>query len=376
MKIAIIGSRGIPAKYGGFETFAEGLSTRLVKNGFEITVTCEYEPLESRISRFNDVKLEYFPFKPPENYLLRMFYENLSDIYFLIKLTRHSDLIYFLGIEVGFFLFIPRLLKHNIRLLVNIDGVMWKRTKFNQFARFLLNLNHYFATVFANTIITDAEGMKNYVPDRYKGKTVYIAYGVTSPEIVPWSNDNLRNLGNHRGLTDISPSKYWLVVARLEPENNIHTIVDAFSKSKSKLPLIVIGDYTNANYQRVIDNIVEDNSNIIFLGSVYDLKLLDMLRQNCFAYIHGHSVGGTNPSLIEAMIMRNIILAHDNEFNREVCGDSGVYFASVDDLINKLFLIENNFSTYAGLKEELHQRAKEKYSWNDIADKYRELFNE
>ena len=99
-----------------------------------------------------------------------------------------------------------------------------------------------------------------------------------------------------------------------------------------------------------------------FLGSVYDLKLLDMLRQNCFAYIHGHSVGGTNPSLIEAMIMRNIILAHDNEFNREVCGDSGVYFASVDDLINKLFLIENNFSTYAGLKEELHQRAKEKYS--------------
>jgi rhamnosyltransferase len=116
MRIAIIGSRGIPAKYGGFETFAEGLSTRLVKNGFEITVSCEYEPLESRIAEFNDVKLEYFPFKPPKNYFLRMFYENLSDIYFLIKLTRSHDLIYFLGIEVGFFLFIPKLIKNDIKL--------------------------------------------------------------------------------------------------------------------------------------------------------------------------------------------------------------------------------------------------------------------
>jgi rhamnosyltransferase len=371
MRIAIIGSRGIPAKYGGFETFAEGLSTRLVKNGFEITVSCEYEPLESRIAEFNDVKLEYFPFKPPKNYFLRMFYENLSDIYFLIKLTRSHDLIYFLGIEVGFFLFIPKLIKNDIKLLVNIDGLMWKRTKFNKFARFLLKLNHYFATVFANTIITDAEEMKNYIPDIYKNKAVYIPYGVELPKLIPWTNKKVKNYDK---IKDISTNNYWLVVARLEPENNISTIIDAYSKFTTKLPLIVIGEYTSDKYKKQIDRIAENSDNIIFLGSIYDLTTLDMLRQNCFAYIHGHSVGGTNPSLLEAMIMKNIIIAHDNEFNREVCGDLGIYFTDVDDLINKLDLIENNFSSYIKLKEELHDRAKEKYSWKDINNNYIKLF--
>ena len=372
MRIAIIGSRGIPAKYGGFETFAEGLSTRLVKNGFEITVSCEYEPLESRITMFNGVKLEYFPFKPPENYFLRMIYENLSDIYFLIKLTRKYDLIYFLGIEVGFFLFIPRLLKKNTRLLVNIDGVMWKRTKFDKFARFLLKINHYFATAFANTIIADAEEMKNYVPNRYKNKAVYISYGISTPKIIPWSDENLQNYDK---IKDISPNNYWLVVARLEPENNISTIIDAFSKSRTKLPLLVIGEYTSDNYQKKIDRIAKNCDKIIFLGSIYNLELLDMLRQNCFGYIHGHTVGGTNPSLLEAMIMKNIIITHDNEFNREVCGDFGVYFSNVIDLKNKINMVENNYQEYLFIKEEVFNKVKKEYSWNKIINEYESIFS-
>ena len=375
MRIAILGSRGIPAKYGGFETFAEGLSTRLVKNGFEITVSCEYEPLESRIPEFNGVKLEYFPFKPPKSYLLRMFYENLSDIYFLIKLTRSHDLIYFLGIEVGFFLFIPKLLKNNIRLLVNIDGVMWKRTKFNNFARFLLKINHYFATIFADTIITDAKEMKNYVPDIYKNKAVYIPYGINIPKQITWSNERAQNLENYNKIKDISPDNYWLVVARLEPENNISIIIDAFSKSKTSLPLIIIGEFSSDKYKRQLNRIVEKNNNIIFLGSIYNLNMLNMLRQNCFAYIHGHTVGGTNPSLLEAMIMKNIIIAHDNEFNREVCGNFGVYFKDVDDLKNKIDLIEKDSSSYLKLKEEVYHRVRKEYSWKNISSKYAKLFD-
>ena len=302
-----------------------------------------------------------------------MFYENLSDIYFLIKLTRKHDIIYFLGIEVGFFLFITKLMKNNIRLLVNIDGLMWKRTKFNKFARFLLKINHYFATAFANTIIADAEEMKNYIPKNYKNKSVYIPYGISKPKLIPWSNESLKNYDK---IKNISPNNYWLVVARLEPENNISTIIDAFSKSRTKLPLIVIGEYTSDKYQKQVDSIVEQNNNIIFLGSIYDKKILDMLRQNCYVYIHGHTVGGTNPSLLEAMIMKNIIIAHDNKFNREVCGTFGVYFRNVDDLKDKVDLIENNFSSYIRLKEELHHRAMEKYSWKDISNEYIKLFKE
>ncbi|MGP8024376.1 MAG: DUF1972 domain-containing protein [Methanobacterium sp.] len=375
MRIAILGSRGIPAKYGGFETFAEGLSSRLVENGYEITVSCEYQPLNSRINEFNGVKLEYFPLKAPKSYLLRMFYENLSDIYFLIKLTRNHDLIYFLGTEVGFFLFIPKLLKSNIRLLVNIDGVMWKRTKFNKFARFLLKINHYFATVFANTIITDAKEMKNYVPDFYKNKAVYIPYGINIPKNIPWSKEIMKNLNNYDKIKNISPNNYWLIVARLEPENNISMAIDAFSESKTELPLIIIGEFTSEKYRKQLYGITENCNNIVFMGSIYDINMLNMLRQNCFAYIHGHTVGGTNPSLLEAMIMKNIIIAHDNEFNREVCGNSGIYFKDANELKDKLELIENDFSQYLKLKEDAYHRVKEEYSWNEINGKYMKLFD-
>ncbi len=130
--------RGIPAKYGGFETFAHGLSTRLVKKNYDITVSCEYEPEESRFKDFHGVKLIYFPIKPPKSYFIRKFYETLFDVYFLIKLATKNDIIYFLGTEVGIFLFIPKILKRNIKLLVNIDGVMWKRTKYNKLEQLIL----------------------------------------------------------------------------------------------------------------------------------------------------------------------------------------------------------------------------------------------
>ena len=377
MKVAIIGCRGIPAKYGGFETFAQGLTENLVKNGYDITVSCEYEPVQSRKDDYKGAKLEYFPIKPPKNYFLRKVYENISDIYFLIKLSRKHQLIYFLGIEVGMFLFIPKILNRHATVLVNIDGVMWQRSKFNLMERWLLKINHDMATVFADKIIVDAQAMKNYVNEKYLDKTSYLSYGIDVPKRVTWNGEALETLKSYTSM-DISPGNYYLVIARLEPENNIHMIVDAFVQAEIDIPLLVVGDFTSEEYKYEIKAIAEEysESKVVFLGSVYDQKLLNMLRQNCGAYIHGHSVGGTNPSLLEAAISKNIIIAHDNQFNREVCGTSAVYFKNEIDLSRKIRSVYKHQQSYIKLKDDSYHRVKNNYLWERITEGYISLFSE
>lgn len=366
MKIVIIGSRGIPAKYGGFETFADGLSTRLAKKGYDITVSCEYEDPKTRKSCYNGVKLCHFPIKPPKSYFLRKFYENLSDIYFLLKLTKKNDIVYFLGTEVGIFLFIPKLLKRDIKLMVNIDGVMWKRTKFNKLERWLLKFNHYFATKFADIIIADAEEMKKYVDPKYRKKAVFIPYGVEEPEAVEWDIKKLKKLESFSNI-NLYKDKFWLVVARLEPENNILTIVKGFSNANSQYPLVIVGDFTSKKYENKIRSITSECSNIHLVGSIYNLELLNMLRQNNFAYIHGHTVGGTNPSLLEAMIMKNIIVAQDNGFNREVLGDCGIYFKNSKELEDQIEFVETHFKSF---KNKVYKHVQKYYLWKNITDDY------
>ncbi|MEN6328761.1 MAG: DUF1972 domain-containing protein [Methanobacteriaceae archaeon] len=377
MKIAIIGSRGIPAKYGGFETFAHGLAENLVEKGHEITVSCEYKTKNSRKNRFKGSKMEYFPIKAPKNYLLRKFYENLSDIYFLLKLSRRNEMIYFLGIEVGMFLFIPKLLNRKSIVMVNIDGVMWERGKFNRIERWLLKLNHKMAIRFADKVIADAKAMKNYVNKKYLNKTVYLSYGIDLPERIPWNGKVLKRLENYTS-RNIIPGKYFLVVARLEPENNIHTIIDGFSKAEINIPLVIVGDFTSKDYKEQIETLSESCllPGVIFLDSVYDQDLLNMLRQNCTAYIHGHSVGGTNPSLLEAAISRNIIIAHENQFNQEVCKKSAVYFANESELARKMKLVYRYNENYLDLKNSVYYQVKKNYLWSKIAEEYHSLLQE
>ena len=375
MKIAIIGCRGIPAKYGGFETFAQGLTENLVKNGYDVTVSCEHEPSQSRKDNYEGAKLEYFPVKPPKNYFLRKIYENLSDIYFLIKLSRKHQLIYFLGIEVGMFLFIPKILNRKSQVIVNIDGVMWQRSKFSLLERWLLKINHDMATVFADKIIVDAQAMKNYVDKKYLDKTSYLSYGIDIPKRITWNGESLELLKTYTSI-EMSPGDYYLVVARLEPENNIHTIIDAFTQAEISIPLVVVGDFTSEAYKEEIEAIAEEctQPGVIFLGSVYNQKLLDMLRQNCCAYIHGHSVGGTNPSLLEAAISKNIIIAHDNQFNREVCGTSAVYFKNEIELSRKMKSVYKHQQSYLKLKDDVYYRVKNNYQWDRITEGYLSLF--
>lgn len=372
-KIAIIGARGI-GNYGGFESVVSELGPGLVKKGYPVYCSCEKSENEEEISEYFGVKKIYFPIKPPSNYTLRKAFEIFYDIYFTIKCSFFCDIVYALGLGASISLLVPRLLgKVSI---VNVDGLEWRRSKFSLIEKFLLKIMFLMCCISSNVIIIDNKSLIEYVNKKYRKKAVFIPYGVNTPRFIPWDKSKLTNLTTFKNKCNLLPNKYWLVVARLEPENNIHIIIDGFLRSKTSMPLVIIGDFTSDSYKRKVHNMISKSSNnVLFLGSIYNIDVLNMFRQNCFAYIHGHSVGGTNPSLLEAMAMKNIIVAHDNEFNREVGSNCVLYFKDSIDLEGKIKKIEHNFESYLGLKEDAHIRVKEVYSWDIIVEDYISIFN-
>lgn len=363
MRIAIIGSRGIPAKYGGFETVAEQLSVRLAERGHSVVVACEYESTERR-GIYRGVQRSFFPLHPPNNYTLRGLYEMLNDLYFMVKLGGEVEFLYSLGYSAGLFMAIVRLLCPRTRILVNIDGVEWRRSKFSCLEKAIVKLSVLCAIVFSDVIGLDSRAMVAFVPRRFRRKSVYMPNGVDIPQDIEWRDTVIERLTQHIPTT-ARPRQgdYWLVVARLEPENRIDVQVKAYIESSSKRPLVIVGDFTSRRYRNRVYNIASRSTRILFLGSIYDQSTLNMLRQHAFGYLHGHSVGGTNPSLLEAMIMKNLILAHGNVFNREVCGESALYFEDASDLQDTIDRVESDPEAFSHLREEGFARARAAYSW-------------
>lgn len=370
LKIAIIGSRGIPAKYGGFETFVDEISKRLVAKGYEIHVSCE-GGITPKIREYYGVYLFYFPLKP----FCRVIYETIYDIYCLIKSSYMCDYIYMLGYGAGFSFFIPKLFRK--KLFVNVDGIEWRRDKYNKIEKLILYLNEIFAVHLADVIIADSIEIKKYIESKHGKSAVYISYGVEQPHIELWDSSKLKQISSANNLTSLERNSYYLVVARLEPENNIHTMIEGFLLSNTTKRLVIVGNFLNQKYELSIKKIITElngHDRIILTKGIYKKDLLNMLRQNCFAYIHGHSAGGTNPSLLEAMVMKNIIIAHDNEFNREVGSNTILSFRDKFDLKTCIENIEDNPSIYLRLKSNAYQRVLTCYSWEDIAQEYNALF--
>lgn len=371
MKIAIIGSRGIPNRYGGFEKFTEDLSVALANKGFQVYVSCEHSSDNNKVEKYKGVNLFYFPIRPPKSNKLRNLYEILYDIYSLFWASRRVDIIYMLSYTASPFFFIPKMFGK--KLFVNPDGLEWKRDKFNFFEKQLLLFNEKMMVVWADKIIADSNEIKKYYDRKYNVSSEFIPYWVDEIAEVKWDHEKLPDLLKGK----IKQNNYWLVVARLEPENNIHVIVEGYSGSSSNRPLVIVGNFQSKVYQERVRQIIErraKDKEIYFTGAIYNQEILNMLRQNCFAYIHGHSVGGTNPSLLEAMIMKNIIITHDNEFNREVCGSLAVYFKESNELERKLGLIEVDTVDYLVLKKNAYVRVNRYYNLHDVANKYEELF--
>ncbi|UTB34118.1 MAG: DUF1972 domain-containing protein [Methanobacterium sp. ERen5] len=347
------------------------MSQKLAKKDYEVYVSCEQSGDTDPPEKFEDVNLFYFPIKHPKSNVLGMFYEIMYDAYSLLYASLKADQIYMLGYSAAFFFFIPKLFGKTLYL--NPDGFEWKRNKFSGMIKLMLKIQERLGVFWADTIIADSMGIKEYYDNKYGKSSRFIAYGVNEIPEISWNDEYLPE--SLRGV--IEDSNYWLLVARLEPENNVHTIVESYIKSKTKKPLVIVGNFLNSDYQETINNKIEgmdETKNIVFTGGIYDQKALNMLRQNCFGYIHGHSVGGTNPSLIEAMVMENILLTHRNQFNEEVCQDSALYFKDSDELATKMDDVDNHPDQYQIMKKLALSRVKQEYSWEKIVSAYDDVF--
>jgi glycosyltransferase involved in cell wall biosynthesis len=355
MKIAILGTRGIPAHYGGYETFAEKLGTGLSARGYDVTVFCESgESRESDV--FQRVKLRNVsaPFLGPLQTIL-------YDVQCLWAARQGYDVVYMLGYGAAPFCLIPRLWGSEV--WINPDGLEWARAKWGIIAKSYFRLMEWISLYSANRIIADAEAIAASLADRHgrvRACTV-IRYGCDvieepSPE-PPLSEWNLFS------------ESYYLVVCRLEPENHVLEILRAFQQSRSNRRLIVAGDHlAKTGYIEQLRAVRDPR--IRMIGTVYDQVKLTCLRYHSFAYLHGHSVGGTNPSLLEAMGCGNLIIAQDNPFNRETLGPCGYYFANVPGLTKAIDLAEREDQERARLREACRTRACTEYRWPDVISRY------
>jgi len=370
-RIALVGARGI-GNYGGFETFVSELAPRLSVKGFEVYCTSEIDG--SKYRGYEDVNIVNFPLKMPSTYVLRHLFEFAYDLYFdfYFSFKQKSDLIYFLGTTVNIFSILPRLVGK--KSIVNMAGLEWKRTKFNVVYRKMLKLFFSLSLIGSNYLIIDNVNLIDSVEKKSRNKVVLISYGVNDMKAMPWSQTRLPFHAN------VNPDEFWLIVARLQPDNNVHEIIEAYKEAPSDKPLIIIGDYAcSAKYRAMIEKSINGiplGKKIIMAGGIYDQSVLNMIRQNAFGYIHPHSIGGTNPSLLEAMVTRNAIIANDNVFNREVAKDSVLYFGSREELIGQMKFLENNPEARSKLKQSAYDSVLLGNSWDKIADDYARLFGD
>ena len=360
MKIAILGTRGIPARYGGFETFAEKLAIGLSARGFDVTVFCEADETPAP-GAFKGVRLRYK--SAPALGSLRTIFFDLKCLWAARKVY---DVVYMLGYGAAPFCVIPRFWGSEV--WINPDGLEWARAKWSFAARAYFRLMEWVSTRFASRLIADSGAIADSLSSRHGRLRAcsVIAYGCdvihAAPDVELLSAWNL------------APAGYYLVVCRLEPENHIMEILRAFQLSNSKKKLVVVGDHLAGT--RYVEQLrgVQD-SRIRLIGTVYDHAKLASLRYHSFAYFHGHSVGGTNPSLLEAMGCGNLIVAHDNPFNRETLATSALFFEGVEDLKEIVERIESCNFDAPKMRLETRQRAADHYSWPAIIEQYTDLLN-
>ena len=352
-KIAIIGTVGLPAAYSGFETLVENLVRFHAANQLpgQLTVYCSKSRFKTHPSEYLGAQLVYLPLNA--NGPSSIIYDIWSMLH---AIWNRSDVLLVLGVSGALALPLLRALS-NARIVTNIDGIEWKREKWQGIAKGILRISEWFAVKFSHVVVADNEGIVEHVQTTYGASSLMIAYGgdhALADATKPYDGPPL-------------PEKYALAICRIEPENNVGMIVEAFVGNEA-LPLVFIGNWNNSEYGRGIRNQFMNAPGVHLLDPIYDLDTLLHIRQSANVYIHGHSAGGTNPSLVEAMHFGMPILAFDCKFNRYSTFNSALYFVHQSDLKEKIENIEKLNPDKIGKMMKI--LANDHYVWDKVADKY------
>ncbi|HEW7302448.1 TPA: glycosyltransferase family 1 protein [Streptococcus pneumoniae] len=384
--VYIIGSKGIPAKYGGFETFVEKLTEYQKNSNIQYYVACMRE--NSTKSGITDDQFEHngaicFNIDVPNIGPARAIAYDIAAINKAIKLAKENKdeapIFYILACRIGPFI---SEIKKKIRaiggnLFVNPDGHEWLREKWSLPIRKYWKYSEKLVVKHADLLVCDSKNIEQYIQEDYKQyhpKTTYIAYGTdTTPSILKLEDAKVRNWYQEKG---ISENGYYLVVGRFVPENNYEAMIREFIKSQSKKDFVLI---TNVEQNKFYDKLLRETGfdqdpRIKFVGTVYDQELLKYIRENAFAYLHGHEVGGTNPSLLEALGSTKLNLLLDVGFNREVGEDGAIYWQK-DELSRVIEYVETiNQATIANLNFKSTQRILSDFTWEKIVADYEGVF--
>jgi glycosyltransferase involved in cell wall biosynthesis len=359
MKIAILGTRGIPNHYGGFEQFAEYLSVGLAKNGHDVTVYNSHShPYQKK--EFQGVKIRHI--YDPEN-KIGTAGQFIYDLLCILDTRKENyDIILQLGYTSSsvFFDLHPK----NSLVITNMDGLEWKRTKYTKKVQKFLQWAEKLGALKSDFLISDSIGIQNYLQKKYNKDSIYIPYGSYAVKNYDINTLNEFNLQEHG---------YNMLIARLEPENSIEMILDGVANSENKESFLVIGKH-ETKFGEYLKDKFQNISNIKFLGAIYDINKLNDLRKYSNLYFHGHTVGGTNPSLLEAMGSEALICANNNEFNSTILGNDAFYFfnsTEVKELIDK-----TKKSNYIKHIEENRKKIENIFEWNTIINQYEKFLNQ
>ena len=354
MRIAILGTRGIPAHYGGFETFAEELSTRLALVGNKVSVYCRERPPESQ---WRGVELRHLP-TIRHKYLDTLAHTFLSTLHLMFH---RVDVALYCNAANAIFTPLARLT--GMAVALNVDGIERKRKKWNQLAKAWYLISERLATILPNAVVTDAEAIAGYYRQRYGKATAFIPYGAEVGQLE--STEALREL-------NLDPGRYFLYVSRMEPENHALEVRQAFEKVRTEMKLALIGDAPYAaDYIRQVR--ATGDPRIIMPGAIYGRGYQE-LGSHCFAYIHATTVGGTHPALIEAMGRGALVLYRDTEENAEVARDAGIAFDehNLAETMERVLAMREDDRNALGRRAA--DRVRERYSWDAVTAQYEELF--
>ena len=356
----MLGTRGVPAHYGGFETAIEEIGRRLVTSGHEVVVYCRGAEDERRTEHLG-MELVHLPALRRRS-LETLSHTALSALHLLLRGPRPDVVIVFNAANAPF---LPLLRLRRVPVAVHVDGLEWKRAKWGGAGRHYYRLVEALAVRWADALIADAQGIADYYTDEFGAPTELLAYG--APIQVEPAGDRVAEVG-------LTPDGYHLVVARFEPENHVAEIVAGYHGSDATLPLVVVGSAPYADeYTARIRVLAEGDPRIRLLGAVWDQELLDQLYANAATYLHGHSVGGTNPSLLRAMGAGAPTIAYDVNFNREVLGPEGWFFTSAGDLGRLVGAAESTVQERRDRGRRLRERAAATYQWLEVAHGYEAL---